>query len=168
MPKNTAVQFDMLDKPRNLRFDMNAFADLEERLGIGPSQLFAEDRSGFSTIRGLVWAGLKWEDARLKIETVGALLQTYMEAGGELGDVMTEVAKALNASGMFKMDVTKDQTGDKDGEKSTEDAPDPNFMAEGPETIVKASGTSSSPSGVTKLVKRPLDLSPSNTKSSIA
>jgi len=101
MPKFRTVPFDLLDRPRNIRFDVNALADLEEKLGIGPAQIFSEERTGYATIRGLLWAGIKWEDKRITVDRAGELLQTFLEKGGELEKLMMPLAEALTNSGIF-------------------------------------------------------------------
>jgi hypothetical protein len=107
-----AVPFDLLDKPRNLRFSINALADLEQHLGIGPAQIFEEGRVGFLTIRGLLWAGLRWEDKRLTPERVGDLIETFIEKGGSLEGLMEPVSRALNSSGVIRVQQADSEESD--------------------------------------------------------
>lgn len=85
-----------LDQPRKLLFDWNAVADLEEGAGINLMRLLSEERAGFSTIRALVWAGLKHEDPRLTKQRAGVLLHEYVENGGSMDELFKAVLEALN------------------------------------------------------------------------
>lgn len=64
-----------LDKKRKLRYDLNAFAELEE-LGMGTSGevLGAMEKGSVKAIRGLLWAGLIHQDPDLSLQQVGAML----------------------------------------------------------------------------------------------
>lgn len=64
-------------KIRNLRFNVNALADFEEKTGMGFAMLMGQ-RAVFASARAMIWAGLKHEDARLTIEDVGELLSDYL------------------------------------------------------------------------------------------
>jgi len=91
-----------LDKPRRLRFDVNAIADLEEKLGISFGHLLHPSRAGFSSYRGLVWAGLKWEDRGLTLERAGNMLQQYFANGGTEEQLTEWIDKALVAAKIIK------------------------------------------------------------------
>ena len=79
-----------LDRPRKLRYDHNALADLDMALirDFGKS-LFAIFNSvdeetgvpfelaGFAGTRLLLWAGLKWEDPRLTVTGAGSLIGEF-------------------------------------------------------------------------------------------
>lgn len=92
-----------LDKPRRLKFDINAFSDAEEALGMSMGAAM-KTNMGFRSIRALCWAGLKWEDRGLTEERVGTILQKHIEGGGSLEAVSLKVAEAIAASGLFKAD----------------------------------------------------------------
>jgi hypothetical protein len=76
-----------LDKPRNLRFNVNSLAWLEEAL-CEPGQsggtflaqfletLKAGQFPGFRTMRALLWACLRQDDKTLTLEQAGELLPT--------------------------------------------------------------------------------------------
>lgn len=83
-----------LDKPRRLRFDVNALADLEEHLGVGIGKVM-EQEANFRLLRALLWAGLKWEEPRLTIERAGALIQDYLARGGDLDALAQKLISAL-------------------------------------------------------------------------
>lgn len=90
-----------LDKPRKLRYDFNAVADLEDKGGLGIGAMFTEERIGFSSIRLLLWAGLKWQDKGLTLDRVGNMIQAYIEIGNDLSDLMTKITEALALSGIL-------------------------------------------------------------------
>jgi hypothetical protein len=60
-----------LDKPRRLRFDLSALADVEERLGVESIEQFFDQPLNFRTIRTILWAGLVHEDPSLTEKEVG-------------------------------------------------------------------------------------------------
>lgn len=99
------VSLDLFaDKQRNLRFDVNAFADLEDKAKAGIPTLMSEERVGFQSIRLLLWAGLKWEDRKMTPEYAGRLLQEYIEDGGKLEAVMLKLMEGIKASGLIDME----------------------------------------------------------------
>lgn len=62
-----------LDKIRHLRFDMNAWYDIEEKTGIDlRSTTVAKLKVGH--LRAVVWACLRHEDPDLTLEVVGSLI----------------------------------------------------------------------------------------------
>ena len=64
-------------KERHLKYDLNAIAEISDRLKITVKlNNFAEDLMStplsFSALRVLLWAGLRHEDSKLTVEQVGA------------------------------------------------------------------------------------------------
>jgi hypothetical protein len=90
-----------LDKPRRIRFDVNALSDAEEALGMGLGTVM-QSQLGIRMIRALLWAGLKWEDRGLTLERTGTLIQKYLENGGDLGALGETLTRALMVSGLFE------------------------------------------------------------------
>lgn len=72
------IEFNLFDRPRHLKFDINAIADIERETKTGIMNLLQNERLGFDSIRVLLWGGLKHEDRNLTIEKVGDLIQNYM------------------------------------------------------------------------------------------
>jgi hypothetical protein len=72
-----AIEFNYFDRPRRLKFDINAIADIERETKTGIMSLLQYERLGFDSIRVLLWGGLKHEDRNLTIEKVGNLIQNY-------------------------------------------------------------------------------------------
>ena len=87
-------------KERRLRYDINAAAEMEELMG-GKSLLYvlgSPMAAGFSAIRVLLWGGLKHADKGLTLQRVGLMMQEYMEAGGNLGELAERIGEALKNS----------------------------------------------------------------------
>lgn len=96
------VKVEIAGRECELRYDLNALADLEEVLGRGLSVLFQEEAVGIATIRGLLWAGLKWSRRRQGFTRAdaGSLLEQHMRQGGAVADVLPAIVEALRASGL--------------------------------------------------------------------
>ena len=103
-----------LDKPRRLRFDINALADAEEELGTGIGKAL-QMRAGIREIRALLWAGLKWEERGLTLARAGSILQGHLNTGGSIEDIAGAIGEALQASGLV-------QQGDDEGNEEAETA----------------------------------------------
>lgn len=92
-----------LDKPRSLRYDLNALADVETLLGKPFGVVVGEMRAlGVVSLRALLWAGLRHEDRRLTVERAGALIQGYLEQDGNLLEQLyAKIDEALVKSKVF-------------------------------------------------------------------
>jgi hypothetical protein len=71
--KHRAVVEIELDKTRHLCFDLNALAELEDKLGVPLSKL-SEVELGVKSIRSMLWAGLIHEDETLTERQVGGMV----------------------------------------------------------------------------------------------
>ena len=82
-----------LDKPRTLLFDLNAFAELEDKFG-SLDQAFQKMQQGsVKATRTLLWAGLLHEDEKLTERQVGAMISlTNVEK------IMEQITEALTAA----------------------------------------------------------------------
>lgn len=80
-----------LDKERTLKYSLNSMIMLEEH-GVNVSELGTD--TTMSTVRLLVWAGLKHEDPEITIEYVGEIMDM-----GSLAEVMEAVGRALSSNG---------------------------------------------------------------------
>lgn len=90
-----------LDRPRRLRYDINALAELEDALGGSLFEAFQQQRQmGVKFLRLLIWGGLRWEDRALTLVQAGDLLQLYLENGKSLEDLIQVITKALELSGL--------------------------------------------------------------------
>lgn len=82
-----------LDKSRTLLFDLNAFAELEDKFG-SLDQAFQKMQQGsVKATRTLLWAGLLHEDESLTERKVGAMISlTNVET------IMEQITRALTAA----------------------------------------------------------------------
>ena len=103
------VSIDM-DKPRQLRYDFNAIADIEERAGLGIMAMFNEQVVGFNTIRLLVWGGIKWAERGFTTEQAGKSIMAYLEKGNSLETLTNKIMLALQKSGVAEFKI-EDETG---------------------------------------------------------
>jgi len=98
-----------------MKFDYNAVADLEEYYGLGIAEIVSKKRIGFSTVRALYWAGLKWKDKGITIQRAGNYINELVKEGQTFEELMEPVKEALERSGLFKFNKT-DETGEEGGE----------------------------------------------------
>lgn len=90
-----SYSFSVKSKEYWLKYDFNAICDIEE-MGKKPIQsLFSEDSMGLSTIRLLIWGGLKHNDQGLTIQRAGFIIRDYLEEGGTLDELATNASKCL-------------------------------------------------------------------------
>ena len=100
-----------------LRFDFNALADLEEKSKTGLGHFLSEERRGFNSMRYLLWAGLKWTERKLTVDGAGALMQSHIESGGEIGEIGAKIDEALVGSGVV---FTRKKEENKEGNEQAE------------------------------------------------
>src|SRR4051794_576100 len=65
----------VLDRERILRFDYNALCDVEPLLREELSEILRQGHMSMGDLRALMFAGLKWDDARLTVQKVGNLIE---------------------------------------------------------------------------------------------
>lgn len=111
---NYAVTMEIGGRARRIRFDMNALSDLEGALGKSVADILGGDGRalGFSAIRALVWAGLRHEDRGLTLERAGSMIQSALEGGMSLADVLAKVSEAIAACGVFSSEKASDAPSD--------------------------------------------------------
>lgn len=115
-----------LDRPRRLRFDANALADLEGVMGMGLSRIMSEEQIGVRAFRAMIWAGLKWEDRGLTLERAGRILMAYIERGGSLTDLGKRVNEAMKAAGWMRAQPTPEELEMDEEEQLGEDSDEGN------------------------------------------
>ena len=66
-----------LDKPRKIKFDLNAVAEFEEETGSSFVSIASDgaDGLGMKHVRALLWAGLLHEDQKITVKEAGDLVQ---------------------------------------------------------------------------------------------
>lgn len=87
-----------LDKERHLKFDLNAFAELEELYGDINTAFEAMQKGSIKAIRAMLWAGLIHEDKTLTVEQVGSMIDM-----SNINEVMSAIAQAISEA-MPKVD----------------------------------------------------------------
>jgi hypothetical protein len=78
-----------LDKERNLRYTMNALAEIEDILGVPLSEM-ENVKMTIKNVRVILWAGLIHEDPELTQEEVGNMVDL-----GNFKEVQEKVAEAF-------------------------------------------------------------------------
>ena len=79
-----------LDKPRTIKFDLNAFCELEEAYGTMDKAMAAMKDGSVKAVRAVLWAGLIHEDPELTIQQVGSLIDFH-----SLNNVVKQLGIAL-------------------------------------------------------------------------
>lgn len=82
-----------LDKERTLKYDLNAFAELEERFGTIQKAFDELQQQKLKAVRAIVWAGLIHEDPKLTEQQVGAMLSF-----ADLASILPAVTEAIEAA----------------------------------------------------------------------
>lgn len=88
--------FEANDNSYTLKYGYNAVCELEEASGKPIQALFSEEAVGLSTIRLLIWAGLKWKNNGITKQQVGFILEdlidngTFQDVGKKAVDLLAE------------------------------------------------------------------------------
>lgn len=91
----------VLDKPRTLQYDLNAFIELEDLYGSIDDALNEMDKgkNKIKAIRAVLWAGLIHEDESLTPKQVGAMINL-----SKLEEVTEALMRAIEAAMPTKLD----------------------------------------------------------------
>jgi len=82
-----------LDKKREIKFDLNAMAELEEIYGDLPSAMEALNKKmSVKAMRALLYSGLKHEDEALTLQQVGSMVKM-----SDLSIVTEKITEAFKA-----------------------------------------------------------------------
>lgn len=92
-----------LDKERNLKYDFNAFAEIEEKFGTVQKALDELNKQKMRAIRTILWAGLIHEDEKLTERQVGAMFTL-----GDIGEIVSPLMEAITAA-LPKADEPKNE-----------------------------------------------------------
>lgn len=105
MPANTIRVENWAGKDRELKFDINALADLEKALGFPITKLAADPTIiGIRGIRLLVWAGLKHKDRKMDPVKAGTLIQGWLNDGRKIEELFDFFTEGLKACGLMDDD----------------------------------------------------------------
>lgn len=122
MPTGTPIT---LDKPRTLRFTIDAVAELETALGVGLDQLWA-NKQRIVALVSLLLHGLSHEDPTLTEKRVRKILQGVVDRGGDLTEINERVLEALFESGVYgRQMVQRVAEVRAEKEEASEASPDP-------------------------------------------
>lgn len=95
----------VLDRARNLRFNINAIGDADHYLRATMTEVLRQAFEGYgmrvSDTRVLLWAGLKHEDRHLTIERAGELIEQAIDNGMTMAELQLKIGEAIAASGLF-------------------------------------------------------------------
>ena len=99
----TGVVLIGLDRPRQLRFGVNAIALAEPLLSVELSVILNARRMSIGDMRALLYASLKWEDERLTLERVGDLMEDAAVNDPEFfANTVERIFEAIVACRLFK------------------------------------------------------------------
>jgi hypothetical protein len=100
------------DKPRPVRFSWTAICDFEEAYKKSLPKAFSED-VGPRLLTYVAWVGMRHAEPNLTLDQVKARINRYLENGGDIGQLSTDLVKALVDSGVLgKARVATAQTDD--------------------------------------------------------
>lgn len=89
------IQIDLKDgQVRALKFGSRVIADFEKKAGRSFYALLQEP-PGFLHVQGLLWAGLRWQNALFSYDEAGELVDAYLERDGRLLDLWVPITEAL-------------------------------------------------------------------------
>lgn len=101
-----------LDKPRKLRFDVNALSTLEKALTVPLGEIVVQlRRVSVSTLITCIQVGLLHEERNITPDRVGNMIQAFFDRDPEndFEALARLVSDALEASGVVKPDKDKEQ-----------------------------------------------------------
>lgn len=114
----TKVTVELGDKVREIKFDLNAFAELEKRFGTVQAAMQKLQDGGMGAIKTILWAGLIHEEAVIDEDTGEAVKYniTPFQVGGwvtsyNMMDVNIKLSQAMNAD-MPEADIMPNSTVD--------------------------------------------------------
>ena len=88
--KNIPIE---LDRTRYIRYDLNAFAEMEDRYGSVEKAMAAIEEGSIKAVRFILWAGLVHEDETLTERQVGAFVGLQ-----EMSDIQDAILNALESA----------------------------------------------------------------------
>lgn len=104
--------FSVEDKEYTLKYDFNAICEIEDSEKTGISALLGGDRVGYSTIRLILWGGLRWKNAGLTKQAVGYMITKYMNEGGDLEELVNNAVSLITeVRGMKAKKDDEDESG---------------------------------------------------------
>lgn len=99
-----------------LKLGFNAISKIEEYYNKGIFNVVSEETLGFNSTRVFLWAGMLWQNPRLKPDHVGDMIEKDMEENDEfdLGELMELSTQILTESRAFKILAKQSEKEDKE------------------------------------------------------
>lgn len=91
--RNKGVKLMLGEKERTLKYDLNSFAELEERYGSVEEAMQVLQKGTIKGIRTLLWCGLVHEDEQLTEKQVGAMIDI-----GDLAELTEKLTVAMTGA----------------------------------------------------------------------
>lgn len=92
----------VLDRPRTVKFTWGDLKSLQGRLGKPLGDIMMDmGKLDVVAIQHVLFAGLRHDDARLRFDDLGSLIERYIDGGKTIGDVLYVLNEALTQSGFF-------------------------------------------------------------------
>ena len=110
------------EQTRYLRFDLNAFAELEEEYGDIETAMTNLEKGSIKALRAILWAGLLHEDSSLTPKQVGSWIsiQDLPSLSGTLGEAIRTampVETEEGQAGPFEQSESEENNQDKNQKK---------------------------------------------------
>lgn len=86
--------------PRRFRFNVSAGMRFEDEVGCGINDLIRSGRVTTAVVKGLFY-GFTWEDPKLAEHEIRGAVQVFVDGGGDIGELYSQMIDALNDSGTF-------------------------------------------------------------------
>jgi len=104
--RSKAIKLFLGGKERTLRYDLNAFAELEEKYGSIEKTMTALEAGSIKSVRLILWAGLLHEHQIIDLKTLkptGEYSITPMDVGGwvsiaDLPDISNAIREAMDSA----------------------------------------------------------------------
>jgi len=93
-----------LDRVRHLVFDLNAFAEMEEKLGSIEEALTELAKGRLKSLRTILWSGLLHEDEELTEKQVGSMigLANLQDVANKLNESISSALPDVDEKGKAK------------------------------------------------------------------
>lgn len=106
-----------------IRYGVNVLIDMETRVGEEVWQKMATGMVGFTTMRALLWAGLRSDHPEMTMDRAGRLLETLIASREDMQTAREElfdvIGEALERAGLGKKaQIAKAETGEAAPESS--------------------------------------------------
>lgn len=99
------MKFEAKDKIYDLKYTVNAVADLEEIAGKHLSQIMSAGE--FSALRSLFWAGLITTNPGMTFNGAGEVIEAYLNEGHTFEDLMKIVNESIQQAGFLQAQTGK-------------------------------------------------------------